>query len=50
MTHNQREHLGNVLIAALVTFLCGLLAASFLWYCGRAISTTPAAGVTAVTE
>ncbi len=32
MTDNQREHIGNVLIAAMVTFMCGLLAASF---CGE---------------
>lgn len=45
MTDSQREHLGNVLIAALVTFMCGLLAASLLWSCSRIGSPTTAASV-----
>ena len=45
MNGSQREHIGNMLFAALVTFMCGLLAASFLWYCCRTGSPTAAASV-----
>jgi hypothetical protein len=48
MTLNQREHIGNILIAAAITFGCGLLAISLIWATVHVASTVEPASVASV--
>jgi len=50
MTLNQSEHIGNILIAAAITFCCGLLALSLIWATVHLASTVKPETVASVAQ